>query len=144
MTVADVIARRSACVRRQAGTVIVSKDQKIVGTGYNGPPAKYPRPVSQLCDAWCPRATSGGTTNQYDDCPSVHSEPNALLYSDRKDREGGTAYVTSCPCLTCAKELANSGLTRVVLRIGPADAVRDPETTIAFLKRSGLTVEVLS
>lgn len=139
MAVADAVGARSKCSRRKAGCVLVSRDNKVVGTGYNGPPATWPAPDSP-CNLWCERATSGGTTNNYDDCPSIHSEPNALMHSDRRDREGGTAYVTSCPCLTCAKNLANSGIVRVVFRIGPEDAVRDPDSTITFFRRAGLEV----
>lgn len=144
MAVADVVARRSLCSRRKAGCVLVGFDQKINATGYNGPPHGYPLPAEVSCDQWCPRATSGGSTNRYDDCPAAHSEINALMFSDRTTREGGTAYITSCPCLPCAKALANSGLARVVCRIGPEDAVRDPETTIRFLRTSGLEVTVIA
>lgn len=144
LAVADVVAQRSLCSRRKAGCVLVSADNRIIGSGYNGPPAGYPVPANAECTQWCPRATSGGTTNNYDDCPAAHSEPNALMYSDRVQREGGTAYVTSCPCLTCAKNLANSGIARVVFRIGKEDAVRDPRASISLLTKSGITTKVVS
>ena len=142
LTVADIIAQRSLCSRRKAGIVLVSKDNRVAGTGYNGPPAGYPLPGAVPCDQWCERALTGGSLS-YDDCPSVHSEPNALMHSDRKDREGGTAYITSCPCLTCCKNLANSGIVRVVCRVTAEDKDRHPEVSLEFLRQAGLTVEVV-
>ena len=142
MGVADVVAKRSHCVRRQAGTVIVDKDNRIVATGYNGPPAGYS--TDGPCDQWCERAKTGGATNAYDDCTSTHSEINALIYADRSRMEDGTIYVTSTPCFTCAKAVANSGVRQVICRIGPEDALRAPERSIEFMRQCGLTVVVLT
>lgn len=142
LDVAHTVARRSWCIRRQAGVAIVDKDNRIVATGYNGPPAGLDKPFAP-CIAWCARATTGGQSNSYDDCVSVHAEVNALIYADRSRIEGGTLYVTSVPCFSCAKAVANSGVARVVCRIGPEDALREPEKSLAFMQACGLDVTII-
>jgi deoxycytidylate deaminase len=52
--------------------------------------------------------------------------------------EGGTAYITSCPCFTCAKNLSNSGIARAVFRVTEVDRDRKPELSIAMMKTSGI------
>lgn len=138
-TAAQIIALRSECVRRQAGCVIVGPDDRVVSSGFNGKPGEFP--VSGPCDDYCPRAQTGGSLD-YSDCLFVHSEMNALMYSDRTRREHGTAYVTSCPCLACAKALANSGLSQVVCAVGTEDRDRSPERSIELMMKSGLFVEI--
>jgi dCMP deaminase len=136
MTVADTVAQRSACVRRQAGAVIVDVTNRIVATAYNGPPAGYPI----TCASGCPRAREGLVEDGYHQCLSVHSEAHALLFCDRRDRLGGTLYSNMTPCLDCAKLLGSSGLGRVVMRLHEADAHRDPQRSISFMQASGLEV----
>lgn len=142
MAVADTVSRRSKCVRRQAGCVLVTRDNAVVAVGYNGPP-RYWLPLTGNadgpCDQWCERAITGGSMS-YDDCPSVHSEANALMHADLRELEGGTAYITSGPCLTCAKNLANSGVSRVVYRIAEVDRDRQPELTTAYFHACGIEV----
>lgn len=128
MAVADAVAQRSPCVRTQCGAVIVDASNRIVATGYNGFPARrrtnpqacsdHPHP--DLGTPWpvgCPRAIDGpADPHVYTDCFSIHAEANALLFCDRREREGGTIYITTNLCWECAKLVANSGLVRVVMR----------------------------
>lgn len=141
MAVAHAVAQRSRCVRAQAGCVVVDANNRIVATGYNGPPATMWSAQSGTCDNFCERAMHGArpeTLTSYDDCPSIHAEANALLFCDRREREGGTIYVTTNTCFTCAKLVANSGLTRVV-HIVDAE-YRGPRKAHTFLERCGLEV----
>ena len=142
MEMADAISKRSRCSRAQIGAVVVSKDQRISSTGYNGPAASLD--VEGDCINWCPRA-QGLTTldNTYDACPSIHSEANALLYVDRSRVEGGTIYITDVACLQCAKLVSNSGVARVVMRVSSTAAHRKPEATIEYLKKCNLEVTIL-
>ena len=55
LSVAQVIARRSLCVRDQVGAVIVSQSNRIIATGYNGPPATFG--ANGPCTNWCTRST---------------------------------------------------------------------------------------
>jgi len=85
----------------------------------------------------------------YEDCPSLHAEANALMFSDRRLREGGTLYVTSHVCSGCAKLVANSGVRRVVVRPGryrdPALTThRNSEKWYDFMRACGLEVDVVA
>jgi len=143
MQVAEAIAARSTCIRKY-GAVIVDATQRIVATGYNGPPAsmhKY-NMGNYTCIDYCPHAveTPGDT---YANCVSIHAEANALLFCDRRERMDGVIYVTSVPCWDCAKMIANSGLGCVVFNHDDAFAYRDGERVVGFLKGCGLEVQVL-
>lgn len=150
IAVARDIALRSPCDRDKVGAVIVDRSNRIVDTGYNGPPRGMPREEAGCAD-WCPRAKTGYMNGEpfpplspcYDDCLAIHAEPNALLFSDRTRREGGTIYVTSAVCFSCAKLVANSGLDAVVID-GTRPAVhRAPHRSIEFMEKCGLTVIIL-
>ena len=143
LDVADVIARRSRCSRSQVGAVIVDAMNRVVATGYNGPPANWEGVASDSCTDWCDRGRSGPTTEtivSYVDCPSSHAEINALMFVDRRVAEGGTIYITGHVCWTCAKAIANSGLKRVVVRDDQAASHRTPERSYELLERSRIEV----
>lgn len=110
LNIARETARRSNCVRRQHGAVIVHK-RRICSTGYNGAPSGHPH-----CDEGaCPRAQSEASSGWgHDNCIAIHAEANAILYSSPEEREGASIYITGAPCFTCAKLIANSGITEVV------------------------------
>jgi dCMP deaminase len=142
MDVAETVARRSLCSRAQVGAVIVSRDQRISATGYNGPAANWPEPGS--CINWCPRA-QGKTAldNTYDTCPAIHAEANALLYVNRSHVEGGTIYVTGACCMQCAKLVSNSGITKVVMKVRDIDLHRKPEVVVDYLVKCGIDVHAI-
>lgn len=137
--VAHAVARRSLCARAQCGAVIVDAHNRIIATGYNGAPAAYPTDNGD-CLSFCPRATGKEPMAGYEDCISIHAEANALLFCDRRDREGGTIYVTSSVCFGCAKLIANSGLHRVVIDMSITYDYRDPQKSVDFLSASGIEV----
>ena len=142
MKVADTVALRSRCSRAQIGAVVVSKDQRVSSTGYNGPAATYPE--SGECINWCQRAQGVvPLDNMYDACPSIHAEANALLYVDRSRVEGGTIYITDAACLQCAKLISNSGVSRVVMRIHSKAAHRNPKATIEYLESCSIEVSIV-
>ena len=112
MEIAQVVAKRSNCSRRQVAAVIV-KDNHLLATGYNG----TPRGVKNCFEGGCPRCagkTKSGT--HLEECLCTHAEQNAIcqaaLYGHAL--QGGTIYVTISPCLTCAKLLVNAGIREVV------------------------------
>lgn len=142
LAVADTVSKRSRCSRARMGAVIVSKDNHVVSTGYNGPAAAWPG--SGECINWCERAQ--GHTDlaaTYSGCPAIHAEANALLYVDRSQSLGGTIYIVSPPCDQCAKLISNSGLSRVVCRISNADMHRNPYEVIQYLNKCGIQVTVI-
>lgn len=136
LAVAFRVAQRSRGAKG-VGAVIVGYDNRIIGTGYNGPPAGHP-------DEACPREASGHSKDPaYNDCICVHAELNALLYSERSLRLGGVMYVTSVPCFSCAKAIGNSGIDTLVYN--KHDNVRrphrDPQASLDFLEKCGLVVK---
>lgn len=147
---AQLVGRRSSCERDQVGAVVVTAENRIVDTGYNGPPAGWGAIHSDGCTVWCPRAREADLHPEdallhpdYEDCVSLHAEANALMFSDRRDREGGTIYVSSGICYGCAKLVANSGLAQAVWvssRRPGGDAHRDPFRSHRFLEECGLVV----
>lgn len=139
LATASVVAARSKCSTRQVGAVLVSADNGYLVVGYNGPPAGMQ--AEGKCENWCPRS-SGQKKSDYTDCPAVHAEMNALLRADRSLLEGGTAYVSTAPCYTCAKALANSGVKRVVFLETPEKPHRSPQASIDILQKSGLEVDI--
>lgn len=140
MSVADAVSLRSACSRMQAGSVIVSKENRVVAVGYNGWPAGY-GDYENCVQAGCQRAVSGPDEyKSYADCISIHSEANALLVCDRREREGGTIYVSGNCCWDCAKLIANSGLARVVMRVNRP--MRYVEQVHDLLERCGIVVKL--
>lgn len=143
MTVADIIALRSQCDSRRIGAVIVSADNAYSVVGYNGPPAGWSQPADTTCRDWCPRLQTGNQTPDYDNCVTVHAEANALARADFSRIHGGTLYVSSACCWSCGKQVANSGVSRVVMHVNPQlDAHRDPFRTIRMLEESGVRVTI--
>lgn len=143
MAVADTVSRRSPCSRGKAGAVIVSATNRVIATGYNGPPALMPgrSRYPDECAKWCRRASDGpADPMSYDDCPTIHAEANALMFCDRRDRLGGTIYLNFCPCYDCAKLIANSALERVVCRVLPEDSHRNPTRALDLLRDCKLEV----
>lgn len=139
LAIAREIGRRSRCSRAGIGSVVVSRDNRICATGYNGPAASWPE--HNDCSNWCPRAMGHAPLdNMYDACPAVHAEANALLYVDRSRVEGGTIYITSASCMQCAKLISNSGIARVVMVVRQADLHRKPSDVISYLEKCKIEV----
>lgn len=142
------IASRSLCVRAKVGAVIVDGTNRIVSTGYNGPPSGFDHGNLE-CTEWCGRASSAAYVgsdkmlkSDYSDCPALHAEANALMAADRSTWQGGTIYVLGDVCFSCAKLIANSGLSDVVVHRDEPREYRNPTHTYKFLERCGITVVV--
>jgi dCMP deaminase len=52
-----------------------------------------------------------------DTCYCIHAEENAVIEGGRSKISGGTAYITTFPCLTCSKKLVQAGVLRIVYDI---------------------------
>lgn len=158
MAVATAMSKRSKCVNRQVGAVIVTKENRPMAVGYNGAPANFNIKSNLLhfgseqnlasannsCDGFCPRGGSSERGTSYSNCVSVHAEANALLFADRRDYEGGTIYVTNPCCWDCAKLVSNSGVSRVVVQMSEVDGHYDNDTSLEFIRSCGITVDTVS
>lgn len=119
MEMAILTARRSTCLRRQVGAVIV-KDKHIIATGYNGAPAGLPH-----CDrTGCLRDQLGVPSGErHEICRALHAEQNAIIQAAMMGNsiEGATIYVTHQPCIICAKMIINARISAVVAKEGYPD-----------------------
>ncbi len=122
--IARSVARRSTCMRRRFGAVIVKNDQ-IISTGYNGAPRKTTNCIDL---GVCARKNLNIPSGQnYELCRAVHAEMNAIIHASRLDMVGADLYLAGFdaetgkpvlypePCLLCRRVIINAGITRVIL-----------------------------
>lgn len=144
MNMAQLVGARGKCSRDRVGAVIVSAENEMISVGYNGPPSGFP--TEGQCQNWCPRAISAAAGEaldpNYHDCYSLHAETNAILRAPIKPLTSGSIYVSSSTCWQCGVMIANSGLTRVVMRVKPSHRYRNPDKVVEFLVEAGLEVVV--
>lgn len=123
---ARVAASRSSCTRSQVGAVIV-RDKDIISTGYNGAP-KYQKNCLEIgsCYRDVHQIPSG---TQLERCRAVgsHAESNAIALAARNGHSTSdtTIFIVGhyFICNQCKAQIANAGITRVVLR--RKDGVRE-------------------
>ncbi len=101
LRMAYIWAENSYCKRRQVGAIIV-KNKMIISDGYNGTPSGF----ENVCE------DENDVTKPY----VLHAEANAITKVARSNNssEGATLYVTSSPCIECAKLIIQAGIKRVV------------------------------
>ena len=112
MEMAMVAAKRSTCLRRKVGAVIV-KNKQILASGYNGTPMGLPHCEDVGCLREQLKVPSG---KNHELCRGVHAEQNAICQAafHGVSVRGATIYVTNQPCVVCTKMLINAGIERVV------------------------------
>ena len=125
LELAGIWARNSYCKRAQVGALIV-KEKMIISDGYNGTPAGF----ENVCE------DKEGRTKPY----VLHAEANAItkVAKSNNSSEGATLYITTSPCLECAKLIIQSGIRRVVY----SDSYRIQDG-VDLLKRAGIEVVFL-
>jgi dCMP deaminase len=98
---AQIWAENSYCNRRKVGALIV-KDKMIISDGYNGTPAGF----ENVCE------DENGLTKPY----VLHAEANAItkIACSSNSSKGATMYVTTSPCIECAKLIIQAGIKRVI------------------------------
>ena len=104
MGIAMLAAKRSKDPSTQVGACIVSQDNIIISTGYNGMP-------KGCSDDEFPWDREGAVTKY----PFVvHAELNAILNANGRDLRGSRIYVALFPCNECAKAIIQSGVKEVL------------------------------
>ena len=107
MGIAMLAARRSKDPSTQVGACIVSPDNIIISTGYNG----MPKGCSDDSFPWNRKAECENDTKY----PYVvHAELNAILNANGRDLRGSRIYVALFPCNECAKAIIQSGVKEVL------------------------------
>ncbi|MDD4778020.1 MAG: dCMP deaminase family protein [Fermentimonas sp.] len=101
MRMAYIWSENSYCKRRKVGALIV-KDKMIISDGYNGTPSGF----ENICE------DDDNKTKPY----VLHAEANAITKVARSNNSSNdaTLYVTSSPCIECAKLIIQAGIKRVV------------------------------
>lgn len=133
LEMAQLVSRRSTCLRRQVGAVLV-RDKKILTTGYNGAPTG----LAHCSDTGCLRDKLKIPSGQrHELCRGLHAEQNALIQASLHGISviGGTLYVTNQPCVICAKMLINAGIKDIVIAGGYPDKM-----AMKFLKQGKIKV----
>ena len=136
LNIAKEVSKKSTCLRRQYGAVLVKNDE-IIATGYTGAPRGRCNCIEL---GYCtkkkifPEVRHGG----YDACRSVHAEQNAIISADRKSMIGGTIYLVgktygkdeyvenARPCALCKRMIINAGLKEVVIRLNKEEYIKIP------------------
>lgn len=103
LEIARKVADRSTCPRARVGVVVVSVDNRLLATGYNGAPRGQPH----CTDVGCEIDQTGSCRR------AVHAEINALIQAGR-NAHGATLFSTVEPCPTCAAVIINAMIARVV------------------------------
>ena len=124
LAIAFAVSKRSTCLKRHYGAVIVNNDE-IISTGYNG----NPRGEDNCCDrGTCKRMDVPSNSGDYSDCFSVHAEQNAMISASRNEMIGSTIYLAGemfandswieienaerCPI--CFRMIKNSGIKTII------------------------------
>jgi dCMP deaminase len=108
--IAELTSKRSNCIKRQVGCIIV-KDNRILSLGYNGTPQN----TKNCFEGGCLRCSNNETAGtNLDLCMCIHAEENALLYVSKNELENSTLYVTLSPCIGCVKKILQCKIKKVV------------------------------
>ena len=120
LRMAKIWAENSYCERRKVGALLV-KDKMIISDGFNGTPQGF----ENVCE------DENGNTKSY----VLHAEANAItkVAQTSNSSRNATLYVTTSPCIECAKLIIQSGITRVVF-----SEVYRLTDGIQLLKRAGI------
>ena len=112
MEIADVVRKRSTCLRRKVGALLVM-NKRILATGYNGTVSGLAHCIDIGCLRDKLKIHSG---ERHELCRGLHAEQNALLFAARsgEDMRGAILYCTNQPCVACAKMIIQSGINKVV------------------------------
>ncbi|MCK9572061.1 MAG: cytidine/deoxycytidylate deaminase family protein [Candidatus Omnitrophica bacterium] len=136
MEMACLVSKRSTCLRRYVGAVIV-KEKRILATGYNGAPSGLKHCVEVGCLRKKLNIPSG---ERHELCRALHAEQNALIQASLYgvSVRASTLYSTCQPCVICAKMLINAGIKEIVILEGYPDKM-----AMEFLKAAGIKVRVI-
>ena len=133
LSIAFVIAQASFDPSSKCGAVIVSKDGRILSTGYNGP-------LKNSIDWEIP------LTRPFKYFHFLHGEENAILAynGSYQDIAGATIYVTGRPCHRCLRNIIQKGITRIVYGVNVTNVVnQDDMDAQAIMLRHHPEVEIV-
>ena len=112
MEMAKVVSKRSTCLRRKVGAILV-KDKHILSTGYNG----APKGLKHCSEIGCLREVQNVPSGErHELCRGLHAEQNAIIQAAvfGISIKNSVLYCTNTPCVVCVKMLINAGVTEIV------------------------------
>ncbi|MBU4318508.1 MAG: cytidine/deoxycytidylate deaminase family protein [Proteobacteria bacterium] len=119
MDITRLVAKRSTCLRRSVGAVVV-KDKRILSTGYNGAPMG----TRHCLDIGCLREKMGIPSGErHELCRGIHAEQNAIIQAAYHGAsiKDGILFCTNLPCIICSKMIINAGIKTIFYEAGYAD-----------------------
>jgi len=117
------VAKRSTCLRRHVGAILV-KDKRILATGYNGAPAG----LRHCEEVGCLRQNGAVPSGErHELCRGLHAEQNAIIQAAYHGIPiaGSTLYCTNKPCVICSKMVINAGIEKIFYEEGYDDLLAD-------------------
>ena len=106
LKLAQVLAKRSTCLDKQVGCVIVNDKYEIIATGYNGAPRKHEHCIDL---GYCVKEQ----LDNLNKCPSAHAEQNALIQC-RVPEQIYNIYLTLSPCIVCIRMIMNTPCKNII------------------------------
>jgi dCMP deaminase len=112
MEMAYIVSKRSTCIRRKVGAILV-KDKHILSTGYNGAPKGHQHCSKEGCLREKSNVPSG---ERHEICRGLHAEQNVIIQAAVFGIQinNSILYCTNTPCIVCAKMLINAGVDEIV------------------------------
>ena len=108
---ANKVARRSNCIRRSVGALIIRRGL-VIAEGCNGVAENY----RNCRETGCPRCINGGDTGSgYETCICIHAEQRAIADAARRgmSTDDSILYVNLRPCLQCLAIARASGVREI-------------------------------
>jgi len=138
MTIAKLVSKRSTCLRRNIGAVLV-KDKRIIATGYNGAPTG----IRHCEETGCLREKLGIKSGErHELCRGLHAEQNVIIQAayygvSTKDT---VLYSTHKPCIICSKMIINAGIKQIYYLEGYPDPLADEMIAEAHIEIERLAI----
>lgn len=134
MDIAFLVAKRSTCLRRSVGAIIV-KDKRILSTGYNGAPSGIRHCIETGCLREKLNVPSG---KNHELCRGIHAEQNAIIQAAYHgvSIKSATLFCTNLPCSICTKMIINAGINGICYKSGYADDMSEE-----MLKEAGVEIK---
>jgi len=112
MEMAYVVSKRSTCLRRKVGAILV-KNKHILSTGYNG----APKGIRHCSEEGCIRQDLDIPSGErHELCRGLHAEQNAIIQAAvfGVSIDKSVLYCTNTPCVVCVKMLINAGVNEII------------------------------
>jgi dCMP deaminase len=133
MDITHLVAKRSTCMRRQVGAILV-KDKRILSTGYNGAPSG----VEHCLDVGCLREQKNIPSGErHELCRGSHAEQNAIVQAAAYGTsiKDAILFCTNLPCSICIKMIINAGINSIFYEEGYPDSLSEK-----LMKEAGIAL----